>query len=426
MRMLFWPNRIGLHLSKNAIAHKHGMPLGVGSSLRDIDHEIDVVSRNPGNMVHVEAPAKTFAVDRTRSSYYSWELPGRERDAAAKPAKVLNENFDAVTYSFANIIKDYYKPGSERELATQTRTWRKMLDFLRHLDMRIYVFGIGMQDELPEEKSSIPPTLFDLLSTFNERASLFGVRGPSTAHWMHAIGLRNATPLGCPSLYVYPRNVLAVTAPALTAESRIGSAGRLQRGPKVVERLEPLLRIAEAIGTDYVFQNDFFALTRDATDRGIYDEATGRLDGAFIRRLTLERMGFASPFRDHYLFRDTSRWRMFSAMRDAYVGDRFHGGVTFLQVGKPALILQADARVRELTGFLGIPTLTVPDLHRGSVLEAVTRALSPETIGHFHATYRKRLADYVEICEAAGLRFADRHAVSVALGHSPVAALSAA
>jgi hypothetical protein len=133
-------------------------------------------------------------------------------------------------------------------------------------------------------------------------------------------------------------------------------------------------------------------------------------------------LGYESPFRHHYFFRNTDAWRMYAHMRDAFVGDRFHGGVAFLQVGKPALILQADARVKELTGFLGIPTLALQELGSAQVREQVARALSPEAIGRFHETYRGRLRAFVQACEGAGLSFADRPAIDAALGASMAAA----
>jgi hypothetical protein len=78
--------------------------------------------------------------------------------------------------------------------------------------------------------------------------------------------------------------------------------------------------------------------------------------------------------------------------------------------------------VKELTGFLGIPTLALQELGAEKVREQVSRAMSPEAIGRFHETYRMRLSNFVQACEGAGLSFADRGAIEAALGTATPAA----
>jgi hypothetical protein len=420
MRMVFSPSRLGFNLANIDLPAKVSMPVSVTSSVRGIQAEIFAVSPNSGNMVHAEAPARMFAVDRTHSCFSVWYAAEDGGDAsAASPAARFNRLFDGVCLSFANMIRDYSKYPAET-VAKHDRNWRRLAAHIDQLEIPVYVFGIGLQDELPAEASSVPGGLLALFQALNRKCRLLAVRGPSTERWMRGVGIDKAIATGCPSLFVYPRNVMAVQAPELTRQSRLASAGRLQRAHGKHDRLKPIRAVAETFRTDYVFQNDFFALARlSPPDQPIFDDATGLVDPVFVREATQKLLGFASPFADHYFFRDTNRWRMFAHLRDAFVGDRFHGGVAFLQAGRPAVILQADARVRELTGFLGIPTMTLDQLDSATVLEAVSRALSPEAIGRFHETYRKRLADFVSICESAGLRFADESAIDAALGRTP-------
>lgn len=417
MRVLFWPSRISVLPSAAPLQTKVGMPLAVTSTMEGIIAEAHGVSRNPGNLVHVEAPSRTFSVNRTLSCFGNWTGGRDEAKGLDAEAARVNAGFDAACFSFANVIRAFRDMDTEQQ-RTSMATLAHLAAIILRLEIPVYVFGVGLQDDLPVDRDVIPPELLSLLVAINEKARLFGVRGETTERWLHGIGLTRARALGCPSLFVYPRNVLAIRAPELTASSRIGVAGRLQPHRNGTERAIPLRTIGEAFQADYVFQNDLQSLLRGFQDRPIYDDATGLLDGDFMREITERRVGFRSPFRGHYFFRDTSRWRMFAHLHDAYVGDRFHGGVVFLQAARPALILQADARVRELTGFLGIPTLPVTDLVEGRVAERVAAALSPEAIGHFHETYRRRLRAYAEACEEAGLTFADRPAVAEALGEA--------
>jgi hypothetical protein len=416
MRMLFWPNRIGVWPTNNAAPGRTGVPVGATSTLKSVLDEATSFSRNVGNLVHVEAPAKTFAINRALSAVGALGT-GDTRHEAESDAANINRSFDGVCLSFANILQNYEDPMGERS-DQLTRTWSKLSDRLIHLDIPVYVFGVGLQQDMPAEASAIQPELLRLLTTLNDRAALFGVRGEATMQWLHRLGLRKARALGCPSMFVYPANVLSVTPPALRPDSMIGTAGRLVGG-RHLDRVRPLKLIGQTFRTDYAFQNDIWSLTRGHLDKAVFDDATGLLDRDFIRAMCRARLGFELPFGAYYLFRDTARWRMYAHMREAFVGDRFHGGVAFLQAARPALILQADARVRELTGYLGIPTLPVGDLAAGDVAAAVKDALSDDAIGKFHATFRKRLREYVQACEGAGLRFADRAQISKVLGDEP-------
>ena len=58
-----------------------------------------------------------------------------------------------------------------------------------------------------------------------------------------------------------------------------------------------------------------------------------------------------------YYFDTVSAWRQHCSTHDFYLGDRIHGGVITLQAGKPAVFVHNDARVKELAGKLGAPTL---------------------------------------------------------------------
>jgi hypothetical protein len=416
MRILFWPNRSGVASVRGGRDSMTAVPAPVTSTLRGIDDRLEAISRNTGNLVHAEAPARMFAADPRFSGHSDWRMPNRgdPAEVAAGFAAELNARFDAVCLSFANVIQPF--PNGK---PTAEANWRKLAAVVRRLEIPVFVFGMGLQEELPVDSGAIPAPLFDLLRAFDERATIFGVRGATTEHWLHALGLKNARALGCPSLYVYPRNVLAIEPPAITARSRIGSAGRLHGGMKRADRCDLLYAVARSFRADYVFQNDIFALFRRHPDLPVFDDATGLVDREAVRAETERGIGDPSPFHGHYFFRDTNRWRMFAHMRDAYVGDRFHGGVVFLQAGRPALFLQADARVSELAAFFDLPTLRVDEARRGNLVPQVAERLSAEAIGRLQETYRRRLAEFVEVCEAAGLAFADQVSVDMALGRPP-------
>lgn len=420
-KLLFWPPRLGTNVSRTPLRSRSGMPLLVASTGAAIMRELDVVSRNPGNMIHVEAPARMFASDRKNSCSASLQAIALDDDGQETARSFrYSRLFDGVCMSFANIIRGY-KDVDETTGDEMGEGWEKLARFIEQVDVPIYVFGVGLQDELAPERAAIPPALFTLLETMNRKARLFGARGELTEQWLHSVGLKNAVALGCPSFYLYPRNVMAVRSPELSAYSRVGSGGRLN-GHKAKARAGVMDALARTFRCDYVFQNDFVRVLSASEAAEVYDDATGLLDHTFVRDRTQVLLGSSPPFDAYYLFRDPRSWRMYAHAREAYVGDRLHGGVVFLQTGRPALILQADARVREMTAYYDVPTLAVNDLRDVDMLKSVQRAMSPEAMGRFKETYQRRLRTFVEICEGAGLSFADRPAIDAALGRAPAAA----
>lgn len=407
MRILFAPHQVGINTSNSGLRHKAGLPFASVSSLRDVKAELDSVSPNSGNMIHAEAAAKTFACDRSLSCFGRWpRVVGRPQAHVQEMMKRIERDFDAVVLSFANIIQTFDSATEER-MQSLLDSFENTAIYVEQLNIPVFALGIGLQNELPPERSAVAPKLLRLLQAINDKGAIFGVRGETTERWLHSIGLTKAKALGCPSMFAYPRNILAIRPPA-GPDGVWAAAGRLQNRGKQGERVDLLKTIGDAFAADYVFQNDLFLLTHGHDDEAVYDDATGELNRAFILRLTRARAGFESPFRSHYFFRDPNRWRMFASMRRAYVGDRFHGGVAFMQAGKPAVILQSDARVRELTDILGIPTLPIADLTPDNVQRKVLDALSADRLAAFKTIYLKRLRAYVSACEHAGLSFVDR------------------
>ena len=109
------------------------------------------------------------------------------------------------------------------------------------------------------------------------------------------------------------------------------------------------------------------------------------------------------PFRDYWHFRDARSWRMLAEKTDFYFGDRFHGGVVSLQVGKPALFVYRDLRVEELTTHIGAPNISFDDLEGRDCLEVASSAFSAESLEKFRDTYEMRAREYYDICAAAGM-----------------------
>ncbi len=142
----------------------------------------------------------------------------------------------------------------------------------------------------------------------------------------------------------------------------------------------------------------------------IINDATGAVDHDFATDYVRQSLEREPAFGRYWYFQSPEAWRATAAQYDAFVGDRFHGGVASMQAGVPALILWRDLRVREMTELFGIPSAPFPkkpgtELLRGLVEDNLDAA----ALRRFETTYRERFRIFKSTIEAAGLK----------LSHSP-------
>lgn len=355
-------------------------------TLAQIEEGVRLTSRNVGNLVHLEAPQKLL----------------RHKPAAplrnSKP-ELIDRRSDGLVLSYANMIR----PRGESETGVEVRA--RDVGLLTGTQCPVFAFGIGIQDELAQSRDAIDPSLFTLLTTINRRAAIFGVRGEETEAWLHAVGLRKARALGCPSMFLYPRNIMAIRPPgSLNSPLRLATAGRLS-GQEDDPRFAAIARIGEHFATSYVFQNDFFTSFHSVDRQAvIYNEATGEVLADHVKRRA-ERSGVDLPFSDYWMFRSTEKWRGFASGKNAYFGDRFHGGVVFMQAAKPAIIIQADARVRELVAFYDLPSATIEEVLGNDPTDILHERLSDAALRRMRETYARRYRAFYDTVRDAGLAF---------------------
>lgn len=403
MRAFFHPANPGFAASNAAIVSKSGLPLQAARTLTECRTQIGATTANVGNLIHNEAVAKTFRIDLDRSCFGSIERLYRVecKGNSARFREKLKGNFDAVFFSFANMIAP---PARGRE-ESQAAHFALLTETLRAIDLPVYFMGMGMQAPLAGEES-IPSAMLEFLREINMRAEIFGVRGAETQAFLKSISCNNAIALGCPSLYVYVDNLRGIR-PLENLQSPSGvTAGYLDRRHLLgyqPERLHALGRIAQSLEVSYVFQNDLYTLNELSNVPEIYNDADGRISPEIVNSY-LKAFGVDLAFSDYRFFRDPRGWRQFAASRDFFFGDRFHGGVASLQAGRPAFFVWHDLRVRELTSHFGIPSMSLDELNATDPKDLLLDAYRPSRLSEMLDVYNTRVDEFFKLCEERGLR----------------------
>lgn len=365
------------------------MPRSSGTGLKNL-LELYEVTDNKGNMIHGEAPARMLQSDREKSCYVSVHALVESGWSAKRISEELNARFDLVVFSTANAIRPNLDPGCTAEVLDGLRT-----DFI--------VLGMGMQNPLPQATDSLHPNLIQLLEICNRKAKIFGVRGLETRDWLRSVGFTHATALGCPSMYVYPKNILGISAPD---PARVTSAitGGYINGR--VPRSSAIIQLFKGFNAHYVMQEEMASWKQqgflDAV-HDIYNDATGEICRDTVNRILKEIHDEDMPFSSYRWFQDPNAWRMFASRFDIYLGDRLHGGIAALQAGVPAIMLAEDRRVIEIADFFNIPRISIQDAESTPLIDIIADRLSATRIDAFKTTYLERFREFETTFKEAGI-----------------------
>jgi hypothetical protein len=365
-----------------------GMPRSIAAGTGQLDTNF-WLTENKGNMVIGEAAGRLFDVDRQYSCFLRIT---RLRSLGWDPERIcaaIHQHFDLVVLIMANGIRPNWD-------------FADLADILGILKTNFVVLGLGMQTSLPPSLDALPAGSRRFLKLLEQKALLFGVRGHETAAWLQSAGIRNAKVLGCPSLYLYPDNFLAIRPPQLSAETSAISAGYL--GVQV-PRSRILCSLLRDVAGDYVVQTEILPLIQASKNDGtLYNDATGRLNHAVCQKVFGTHAGALPPFRGYWYFQSVDAWRVFCARADYFLGDRLHGGIVAMQAGIPSIMLWNDLRVREIAQLCAIPNREISSITTEHASDLVETLLSPAKLEQFRDTYQMRLACFDEATTQCGLK----------------------
>ncbi len=388
---------------------------GAAGLPRSNDNEIGALahlhnrSGNRGYLVIGEATMRLFDCDRDLSAsldlrrLLEWEDP--ERLAAA-----ISARFDALVLPMAYEIA----PGF---------SYDRLVVFLETVTLPVVTLGLGIHCDPDDSIDLFHPSVRSLLRVLDRRAALFGVRAETTRCWLERHGFRQAVALGCPSLHLYPSTVQALEKQPLDMNGSIATGGYLLRND---QRARWQCQLFGDHDATYILQDELFTSDHFHEDTPIINDATGTVDRTLIVDAVQRRIGLDPPFSRYAYFHGLDAWRLCCAYHELYIGDRFHGAIVALQVGRPIALFTKDVRTRELSAFYGIPTVELEDVFHHPLRDVVSHSLDQPRRREFVETWHQRHHRFLDTLRSVGLTFtagSDRTARSSRSNREP--ALSA-
>jgi hypothetical protein len=278
-------------------------------------------------------------------------------------AEEVNEKYSKVIFFLPCCIAPppYDNDGYPYERVTQ---------FVEKLKIPFFSLAESVQsrnyDYETDFHKSLSPKVVRYLNVVADKSPVVGTRGYYSAEVLKRLGIMNAIPLGCSSLYVNgPRLKSSLLSPRLPRKGKVATCYSNYQG-NAHSRIRDLLHLADSEGFHYVEQT--FGLVPQA----LY--YPGKVSSASIRAarslyqdlpvlISLLRKGQVHYFTNYTL------WKNFLGTMDFAFGARMHGLTPAVHAGVPATFIAHDARVREMCEFFSLPFVAERDLPERLSLE---------------------------------------------------------
>lgn len=396
MRIYFHSTAVSLHRHIEGFAYSNGTFAPLHPTITQLKPSFHTTG-NRGNMIHSEAIMRLL--DRNVGRCASGNIVHVQSQLKDRFVSEMNRQFDLVVLSMANCV-------------TKNRDHTKLVEVLEQLEIPVYVFGVGMQDPLPEGNPKPLTESTQRLIQIFAKCEFFSVRGERTAAWLRSVGCEPHTIGGCPSLYAFPNRISQIDYSRVPSPHRLVTGGHISENNingvrKGFSRGYDLVRVFKGATSSYVMQDEIFHYSGLVDKPGVFDSALNELDAAQLNGYALRSLGIDLPFSRYYFFDQPATWRRAMAQYEAFVGDRFHGGVASMQASVPAAFITSDQRMTELAEYFGVPMTLFSDIGEGGVADILGDLFTKEANDRFHEAYRARLGQFRNDMSNAGLKLAD-------------------
>ncbi|MFB4393839.1 MULTISPECIES: polysaccharide pyruvyl transferase family protein [unclassified Pseudomonas] len=270
-------------------------------------------------------------------------------------AEEVNEKFSRVVFFIPCRIAPhpYDRDGYPYEFVTS---------FIEKLKVPFFSLGESVQareyEYSPDFHKGLSSTVRRYLGVIADRSPVVGTRGNYSAEVLNNLGIKNAVPLGCPSLYLNgpalnPSLLEVPNSPEKVAVCYSNYQGNLH------SRIDDFLRLASQNNYHYVEQ--VFGLLTQAL---YYPGKVRAADIHAARRFYKDMapvLALLKQKRVRY-FTNYALWKEFLGSMDFVFGARMHGLTPAVHAGKPAMFIAHDSRVREMCEFFSLPFVAEHDL----------------------------------------------------------------
>jgi hypothetical protein len=221
-----------------------------------------------------------------------------------------------------------------------------LVGFLKKLDLRTVFLSGGLDAGAAAwTEQKVHQSVRELLDLCAVDNQWIGVRGPSSALYLHRQGIENVVPIGCPTMYSKPP--IEVRPPNVTSDLDIAIPFHWSIAANLLNDLGD----HHLIGQDCMDQELFL----DGNDARISKKISkhlgisqGKVSEKLIKAISIKG----------YLPETYDDWYKEIGCQSALLSGRLHGAICGLTQGVPTVLSPWDLRIQEVVDYFALPNVS--------------------------------------------------------------------
>lgn len=305
----------------------------------------NLIGNNTGNMIFASSMFRTVMTEDTQV-----DTIATNKTFTMEEIDKMNAEYDCFIIPLANAFRVSFM--SELDSLTA---------LVKGLKIPCVIAGVGIQAKLDADISqsfSFDKNVKNFMNAVLEKSSIVGVRGEITGSYLKRLGFveeKDFTVIGCPSLYMYGKNLPKAEKKELRPDSKVSINYKID----LPDKLHNLIVRSQMAMPDFYFVPQS------------------------IEELRLIYAGFPYPVKKHKKipstypislssdiyrqdkvlgFVNVESWLDFLKGVDFSFGSRIHGNIASVLAGTPCYIFAYDSRICELADYHNIPFMPVKDI----------------------------------------------------------------
>ncbi|MDK2808204.1 MAG: hypothetical protein PWP24_939 [Clostridiales bacterium] len=314
--------------------------------------EFDVVAKNLvgnniGNMLFAASMAKTLLTPDTQIDTIS-----TSRRYSKEEIKRFNEQYECFVIPLANAFR-----------ASFVKELGHLTDLVSKLKIPCIVAGVGIQAKLEtnvEKGFSFDEDVKRFMNAILEKSALVGVRGEITGAYLKRLGYeeeRHFTVIGCPSMYLFGKELPKTKESMLTEKSRVSINFKLDLSEKMHALFE---RSMKEIPDHYFIPQSIEELRLMYAGVPYPTKKKQKIPAYYPIQLDTEL------YQNNRVrsFVNVESWLGFLSEMEFSFGSRIHGNIAAILSGIPCYIFAYDNRITELAAYHQIPYMDASRINK--------------------------------------------------------------
>ena len=308
----------------------------------------NMIGNNIGNMLFQSSVSRTLLCEDT-----TIDTVNTVRKHSNEHIRQINENYECLVLPFANAFRVNFI----YELEAVTK-------LVEQLKIPCIIVGVGAQAGLNKDVNSpeLDAAVTKLMKAVLKKSNKVGLRGEFTAEYLKKLGFqaeRDFTVIGCPSMYMFGKELPAMEVKELTEKSNVSMNSKISlpqkfhdfmyRSSLQLPNYNYVPQVIEEIGQMYMGK---------------------RYPAGFVNNIPEHfPVNFADPVYQSgkgITFTNMPSWLEYLRNQDFSFGSRIHGNIASILAGTPCFIVVSDKRIMELVDFHHIPHLLMKDLKKST------------------------------------------------------------